>query len=82
MKIVGRFFVEIFLWAILWAKSDALSHGALVSPMPAITAYVAAHIAPASREDYLDPMCKFTIAFDREDDVRFIAVVQAIPFVS
>jgi hypothetical protein len=37
------------------------------------------HIAFTRPEDYFSCMCKFTIAFDREDDGQFIAKVQEIP---
>ena len=36
-------------------------------------------VAFARPHDYFDTMCKFTIAFDQEENGRFIAEVQEIP---
>jgi len=49
------------------------------APSPPTAAYPSGHIAFTRPEDYFDHMCKFTIAFDREEDGRFIAEVQEIP---
>lgn len=46
---------------------------------PAFLSETVGCVAFAKPHDYFDTMCKFTIAFDPEEDGRFIAEVQEIP---